>query len=188
MPRRTLPDHLNGRLILPDRLTAQLSQSSSPLLRLPLELLQMVFDHADPQTRLMLSLTCKWLLFTFSNKLSPDALIHLTEFGRYDMLRLLHPRVPRTLALSLEWNICRRCEKLRPTSTEYWTAKPVAKRPTSRVARMQRLTWAQVMTEFRQKSVELCPGCIMITCLPERLSMLDPRRAIIDREGRISRD
>ncbi|KAL2783807.1 hypothetical protein BJX66DRAFT_317841 [Aspergillus keveii] len=103
------------------------------------------------------------------------------------MLRLLHPRFPRTLALSREWSICRRCERLKPTASEYWTAKPVRERPRSRVARMQRLTWAQVIMEFRQKSVEMCLSCIMIKGLPERRSLLLPRQ-IIDRQARTRSD
>ncbi|CEN61124.1 hypothetical protein ASPCAL07788 [Aspergillus calidoustus] len=178
MRRRSLPDHQNGRLTLPDKLTAELPQSSSPLLNLPPEILQIILDRTDPQSRLMLALTCKGLLNVLSDQLSPDALIPSTTSGRYEMLRLLHPRVPRTLALSQEWNICRRCERLKPTARAYWTAKPVGERPRSRVARMQRLTWAQVIAEFRQKSVEMCPACIMIKGLPERRSMLDPRRII----------
>ncbi|KAL2847347.1 hypothetical protein BJX68DRAFT_268214 [Aspergillus pseudodeflectus] len=188
MRRQSLPDHQNGRLILPDQRTGKhSSQPNSSLLSLPPEILQMILDEVAPDAQLMLALTCKGLLNVLSDQLSPDALIPSTTSGRYEMLRLLHPRVPRTLALSQEWNICRRCERLKPTAREYWTTKPKRERPRNRVARMQRLTWAQVIAEFRQKSVEMCPACIMIKGLPERRSMLDPRR-IIERQGEIRYD
>ncbi|KAI0376435.1 hypothetical protein F5Y04DRAFT_210024 [Hypomontagnella monticulosa] len=108
-------------------LKATPTAQSSPILHVSLEILAMIYEHADPLSNVCLALSCKSLLLasTVTELRIPSAAKHRIHpapscTGMCSLLNLVAP-VRRSRAKPP--GVCYRCFRLRPTLQSHW--KPV---------------------------------------------------------------
>jgi len=113
--------------IIPQHVLKTPYLTSSLILHLPIEILCLIFQHADLLGQFALALSCKPLLqastlITFKSSVFVNHLVSSQSFIMEQLLRLLKP-LTATGRPKQTWKLCVDCLQYRPRRKSYWEKK-----------------------------------------------------------------
>ncbi len=132
-----------------------LQPQSSPLFRLPIEILIQIFKNTDNTDQLCLALTCKFLL-QIAESLHLE--VHSAREHELvtccttmeDILRRIKP-LNRRGQPSRAWHVCLDCVRYRPTRKSYWKKR--------RLEGVGDAVWKNCIDCWNNKYSLQCPDC-----------------------------
>ena len=155
-------DRLWKPFIIPRQVINSASIRSSPILRLPTEILVEIFDHTGPVDQLALALVCKHLLqVSASISLKTSSLVG-RRVSRHrstmeDLLRLVKP-LNTAGRPKKAWAICVDCLQYRPTKRSYWKKK--------RASGAVMSIWENGVANWNDQYLLQCPECRYNEAMP----------------------
>lgn len=148
-----------------------------PLLKLPLEILMLLFHHGEPEDQVMLAFSCKALLgvAALCDLQLPDPSRHRAPWAsnqeQYSasccctcpcdiaegLLQRLYRRDFRG-RVNRKASLCVDCLRYRPTRKRYWAAK-LAEMSSHDLDRFQEKQWTSAVKLFGARLKAQCPDC-----------------------------
>ncbi|KAL3455352.1 hypothetical protein BJX64DRAFT_295140 [Aspergillus heterothallicus] len=159
-------DHsIASGLQVPESMAPSSAIQASPLPNLPVEIILIIFDalKTDPVAQVSLAMSCKpFLEISTMAKIRSCCMIKPGSARRFRLLGYIYPRIisaDGTSHRSLEWHVCQKCEKFRPTSVAYWVKKREAVQFANDA--VSHGVWRDAVANFSRKDSRNCPECAM---------------------------